>query len=108
MKIIKNKIIPFKGFKAINLFGFLFVRGNAVISEKDLRHEEIHTRQMKEMLYIFFYIWYALEWLVRLVQVFDAHLAYRLISFEREAYDNETNPDYLRDRKIYTSLREYL
>ena len=33
MKIIRNKIIPFKGFKAINLFGILFVRGDSKINE---------------------------------------------------------------------------
>ena len=43
MKIIRNNFIPVKGFKAINLFGVLFVRGNAVISEKTLRHEHIHA-----------------------------------------------------------------
>lgn len=52
MKIIRNNFIPVKGFKAINLFGVLFVRGNAVISEKTLRHEHIHTMQMREMLYV--------------------------------------------------------
>lgn len=34
MKIIRNNIIPFKGFKAINLFGILFVRGNAELSDE--------------------------------------------------------------------------
>ena len=59
MKIIRNKCIPFKGFRAINLFGVLFVRGNARISERTLRHEAIHTAQMKEMLYIgFLYLVY--------------------------------------------------
>jgi len=33
MKIIENKIIPFPGYKAINLFGILFVREGAKISE---------------------------------------------------------------------------
>ena len=28
MKIIHNKFIPFKGYKAINLFGIVFVRDN--------------------------------------------------------------------------------
>jgi hypothetical protein len=31
MKIIYNKIIPFPGYKAINLFGILFARKNAKI-----------------------------------------------------------------------------
>jgi hypothetical protein len=40
---------------------------------------------MKEMLYIPFYLWYGVEWLVKL---FCKGNAYRNISFEREAYDN--------------------
>jgi hypothetical protein len=43
MKIIRNNIIPFKGFKAINLFGILFVRGNAELSDEVINHESIHT-----------------------------------------------------------------
>ena len=45
-----------------------------------------HTAQMKEMLYIFFYLWYVVEWIIRL---FMKGNAYRNISFEREAYSNE-------------------
>lgn len=98
MKIIENKIIPFPGYKAINLFGILFVRAGAKISEQDLNHESIHTVQMKEMLYIFFYIWYIVEWVIRL---FKKGNAYRNISFEQEAYNNEDNLEYLNNRKHY-------
>lgn len=98
MKIIENKIIPFPGYKAINLFGILFVREGAKISEQDLNHESIHTAQMKEMLYIFFYIWYIVEWVIRL---FKKSNAYRNISFEQEAYNNEDNLEYLNNRKHY-------
>lgn len=98
MKIIENKIIPFPGYKAINLFGILFVREGAKISEQDLNHESIHTVQMKEMLYIFFYIWYVVEWVIRL---FKKGNAYRNISFEQEAYNNEDNLEYLNNRKHY-------
>lgn len=98
MKIIYNNILPFPGYKAINLFGILFVREGAKISEQDLNHESIHTVQMKEMFYIFFYIWYIVEWVVRL---FKRGNAYRNISFEQEAYSNEDNLEYLNDRKHY-------
>ena len=99
MKIIYNNIVPFPGYKAINLFGILFVREGAKISEQDLNHESIHTAQMKEMLYIFFYIWYVLEWVIRL---FMKGNAYRNISFEREAYDNENNLKYLDERDNFS------
>lgn len=58
MKIIRNNIIPFKGFAAINLFGILFIRKDTVLTTVMMNHEHIHTAQMKEMLYIFFYLWY--------------------------------------------------
>lgn len=101
MKIIRNNIIPFKGFKAINLFGILFVRGDAVIDKVTLNHEEIHTAQMKELCYVFFYLWYFIEWIIRL---FCNGNAYRNISFEQEAYTNEENLNYLEERNHYSFL----
>ena len=102
MKIIRNKYIPFQGYKAINLLGILFVRGNARISERTIRHEAIHTAQMKEMLYIFFYLWYVVEWVIRL---FMEGNAYRNISFENEAYTNEDNIIYLEGRKRFAWIK---
>ena len=102
MKIIRNNIIPFAGHKAINLFGILFVRGNARIDDRTIRHETIHTAQMKEMLYVGFYIWYVTEWIIRLLMKGNA---YRNISFEREAYANEEHIDYLESRKRFAWLK---
>ena len=101
MRIIRNNIIPFRGFKAVNLFGVLFVRGDAAVTARDVNHEEIHTAQMKEMLYVFFYLWYVAEWLVRLAQYRDTKKAYRNVSFEREAYACESDMGYLQRRKRY-------
>ncbi len=98
MRIIYNNIIPPKGFKAINLFGILFVRKGCMMSDTDLNHEAIHTAQMKEMAYIFFYLWYIIEWFFRL---FAKGNAYRSISFEREAYCNQSWLAYLKERKSY-------
>ena len=105
MKIIRNNIIPFKGYKAMNLFGILFVRGDAVIGSVDINHESIHTAQMREMLYIFFYLWYGIEWLVRMMACWDAHKAYRNIGFEKEAYTHEGDMGYLKGRRHYEWLR---
>lgn len=104
MRIIYNNVLPFKGFKAINLFGVLFVRKGCVMSDVSLNHEKIHTAQMREMLYVFFYLWYVVEWVVRL---FGKGNAYRNISFEREAYDNQSYILYLDERRRYAWL-EYL
>ena len=49
MKVIYNKLIPFKPFAAINLFGFVFARKEyKPLYERTLNHERIHTEQMKE------------------------------------------------------------
>lgn len=101
MKIIRNKFIPIKGFKAINLFGVLFVRGNAVISEKTLRHEHIHTMQMREMLYVPFYLWYGIEYVIRFFG-WGFGKPYDRMSFEREAYGNEHDVDYPKTRKHFS------
>lgn len=102
MKVIYNNFIPFSGFKAINLFGVLFVRGNRKINEVTINHEEIHTSQMKELLYLGFYLIYFLEWLIRL---FFPGNAYRKISFEREAYLHQEDLGYLGKRKHFSQWR---
>lgn len=100
MLIIRNNIIPFQGFKLINLFGILFVRKNATLSDVDINHEAIHTAQIREMLYIFFYLWYAIEWLIRFI--FITNEAYENTAFEVEAYKHQDDLDYLKHRKLYS------
>jgi hypothetical protein len=73
-----------------------------------VNHEKIHLRQQLELLVIPFFIWYFLEYLVRLVQYKNADLAYRNISFEREAYANELNLDYLKNRSFLQFLKHLI
>ncbi len=47
---------------------------------------------------VFFYLWYVLEFYYRLYQYKNPHLAYINICFEREAYANESNLHYLKER----------
>jgi hypothetical protein len=103
MKIIENKIIPFKGFIAINLFGLVFVKTGTKLSERTKNHEAIHTAQQRELLFVLFYVVYVIEWFVRLV-IPGAHNAYRSVSFEQEAKSYEGERDYLKYRKPYRWL----
>lgn len=107
MKIIYNQILPTKGFVAINIFGFVFARKKyAPLSLKTINHEAIHTVQMKETLYIFFYLWYGIEWFIRwLCYGFNSNKAYRNISFEREGYSNDSNLGYLKIRTNYSWIK---
>ena len=119
MRIIRNKYIPFSGYKCINLFGIFFVKNKAKIDDVTINHESIHSRQFVELMalsavvliiiqwwLIFFapfafYVWYAIEWLVRLPK----GNAYRSISFEREAYTNENDMEYLSNRKHFAFMK---
>ena len=101
MPVIKNKILPIgKNFYAINLFGIIFAKGECNVMT--LNHEKIHTRQMLELLIIPFYLLYVLEWLIRLLQNKNYYKAYTNISFEREAYFNQNNLNYLKKRKPFS------
>lgn len=103
MKVIENYIIPPKGFAGINLFGVLFVRKGVVVSERMIRHETIHTEQMKDLLFVPFYLVYFIEWLVKLL-IYTSN-AYRNISFEREAYAHDDDVNYLSTRKRFSFLK---
>ena len=104
MKIIRTSILPFHGFTAINLMGVLFVHHGVYLSNETINHERIHTAQQREMLFVFFFIAYFVEWLVRLPMRGNA---YRNISFEREAYANQHNLKYLQSRRHY-AWRRYM
>lgn len=95
MIIVRNKLLPFKGFKAMALWPFIFVRGP--FNQVDLNHEKIHGRQQLELGLILFYIIYFIEWVAK---------GYRYVSFEREAYSNENNLDYLKHRKWFAQWKK--
>ena len=133
MKIIYNsKVIPFPGYRAINLFGVVFVRGSRPLSEVTINHESIHTKQITDVLLLtlipflvlFFligklwlvlplwissyYVAYLTEWFIRLVAYkFNSKKAYRSLSFEREAYDNEKDLEYLKNRKRFSFVKYF-
>jgi hypothetical protein len=106
MFLIVNKYILRKRFVGVTLWPFIVMKDRAL--ENDvvfINHERIHLRQHRELLVRPFYIWSGLEFLVRLLQYKDRYKAYRNISFEREAYTNELDLDYLKHRSAWTFLR---
>lgn len=106
-KIVYNRYIPFgKEFLAINLFGVIFTKGR--LTEVDINHELIHTIQMRELLYVPFYIVYVLEWMIRIVQYRGWVKGYSHISFEKEAYENQRNMNYLKKRKHFSFVKYIL
>ncbi len=103
------------------------------VSKRTKNHESIHWKQQIEMFvlsgiislitiglllffkvytlwiialllfpFLFFYLWYFVEWIVR---GFIGTKAYRNVCFEREAYSNDDNLDYLKTRKHFSQFK---
>ena len=98
--IIRIKRHPFgKNYLAINLFGFIFTLRD--LDSVELNHELIHSAQQRELLYLPFFIWYGIEWLVLWFKYRDWTMAYYHIRFEQEAYRNQNDLSYLKNRKLW-------
>lgn len=96
--------VPFLWVDGMALFPFVLVRQpnpSAVL----LNHERIHLRQQMELGILPFYIWYFIEYGIRRIQHHDHYLAYRNISFEREAFAHDMDLAYLSKRPGYNFWR---
>lgn len=130
MKKIYSNIIPWKGFLAMTVWPFMFIRRDYrwQFNATDENHETIHAHQQKEMLPVglalsvvlfltgcgwwsllaipLFFWWYIIEWIVRIpINGFDTHKAYRAISFEQEAYFFQGDFYYLKRRSRFLWTR---
>lgn len=102
--MILFKGVRFRKIDGIALWPFVLVKSNQP-TERIIRHEKIHLRQQLEMLIIPFYMWYFMEWLLRWALYKNRSKAYFNISFEREAYQNDSNPDYMKSRKFWNFIK---
>ena len=126
MKVIYNKFIPFKGFYAITIIKWIFVReeykcfNKSSIYNKMINHESIHEQQILDFTpkifpnwlrytigSICFYLLYGLEWLFKLIPcLITKKNAYRSLCAEQEAYKNERNFDYIKNRSKLSWLKK--
>jgi len=91
---------------AITLWPFIILRSQHDVQNKSLIiHERIHLRQQAELLVVFFYLWYLIEYLIYRIQGKTHFEAYRSISFEKEAYTNEWKQDYPAGRSYFAFLK---
>lgn len=101
MILVFKHIIP-KQFIGLTVWPFVFLKEKRLKDDIVLiNHEAIHLRQQLELLIVPFFIWYGIEFLYRLLQYRNRYLAYKNISFEREAYENEGDLDYLNKRRWF-------
>lgn len=95
-----------KRYDGLTLWPLIILKENKLKLDTVLiNHERIHLRQQLELLIVFFYLWYLIEWSVGIIRFRNAVKAYRNISFEKEAYAHETDLDYLDHRPVYSFLK---
>ncbi len=104
--LIFSKIFLSSRFNAMAIWPFIILNDKKLKYDKIvLNHEKIHLKQQIEMLLVFFYIWYVIEFIVRLLVCRSWMNAYYTISFEKEAYENEQNLTYIRQRNFWNFLK---
>ena len=114
LKKIYNRIIPLKGYRALTICPFVFIREGEQFPSYAERHEETHALQQIECLIVgallavglyllgcgwwsliplgLFFELYLIEWAVKIPFCkFDINRAYLSISTEREAYEHQYN-----------------
>jgi len=105
MIFISKFLIP-KNYNGLAIYPFIFLKNKALTDNQSLiNHERIHLRQQIELLWVFFFLWYFSEFFIHLVKRRNWHKAYHSISFEKEAYQNENDIDYLKHRKFWAFLK---
>lgn len=87
---------------AITIGPWVFSRGE--MSEVTKNHETIHWQQYIETGILGFIILYYSFYLWNFIKYRDGQLAYYMIPFEKEAYDNDNSENYLQTRKRYAWL----
>ncbi len=108
MILIVNKYLLAKGFRGVSIWPFVIIKNKKTAKDPIfINHERIHLKQQLELLILPFYIWYLAEFFFRYLQYKNFMLAYRNISFEREAYANEIDLNFTGKRRFW-NFRKYL
>lgn len=107
LKRVYSNIIPFKGYIALTIFPWVFIRNSAKqrYTPTANRHETTHGYQQIETLWLLFFLIYGIEWLLKVIICWNTHRGYRSISFEQEAYANQGNVEYNSNRKHYAWIK---
>lgn len=104
MVIVSDRFLRFLTFflgggqlpSAMAFFPFVILNSKVKATPELINHERIHLRQQLEMLIIPFYVWYLIEYYTK---------GYYNVSFEKEAYYNDNNLNYLKNRRLFSFLR---
>ena len=112
MQIFNDKLVfILSGFQSwvagITIFPFIFSKEKMRGNIKHLNHERIHIRQELECLLVLYPVIYYLHYGYNRIKGMNHITAYRNICFEREAYGNQSDVDYLKNRKSYSFIKYF-
>ena len=106
--IIVIRHLFYRNYVGLCLWPFIILRNDSLKADRVLiNHERIHLRQQEELMVVFFYLFYVLEWIARSIYYLDCYRGYKNISFEREAYLHENDFQYLRNRRSFQFLQYF-
>ena len=100
-----DRIGLFMKIGGITLYPFIILREKHKDNYLINTHERIHIEQQREMFVVVFYVIYILEFLIKSLLWLSFKDGYYKISFEREAYANQSNLNYIHNRKKYSWIR---
>jgi len=113
IKIFNDRILYWVSLRqnwvvGITIFPFIISKEKMRKDEKHINHEKIHIWQQAEcLLFLFPIIYYGHYAWNRFIMKRNHMMAYKSICFEREAYANANNFDYLESRKPWSWLRYF-
>jgi len=99
-----SKLAPIEIW-ALSFGPFVFCRGR--LSDTTKTHETIHYHQQLETLFVLQWTLYILFWLYGLLKYRNGKKAYYENPFEREAYANQEDTEYLSKRPFW-AWRKYV
>jgi hypothetical protein len=97
--VVLSKLAPIE-IGAITIGPLVFSRGE--MSDTTKNHEAIHWQQYIETGILGFIILYYTFYLLNYIRYRDGKIAYYMIPFEKEAYDNDEDLEYLENRERWT------
>lgn len=130
---IAKTLLAFSSCHTITIGPFvLSKRASDDITQQVRNHETCHSYQWTEMAGVIgcvililqlifgispwwymvaalaFYLWYIVEWLIKLFVYQDLKTAYKKVSFEQEAYASEHDCNYIENRSLFSGWLQYL
>lgn len=91
--------------RAITVFPFILLKDKSLKNDRVLlNHEKIHWYQQLETGIFLFYLWYLASYFYSRSKGLSHYESYRHISFEQEAFDNESNLYYLKKRRLWAFI----